>query len=382
MSSEQPEQYFYIEVNQEDLTGAPPGVLQFLRDLKDKKSKTIGRQDKQKTGTGLETQQESSELIRLLAQTLQKLADQNAFQSIIDNEAFCSLVTAVDVLRGQQLGDLDTSLPIGHPLREPNKKTRHVNDPETLRAAAQLVVRAKNEDSESESALEFPFDRNVVMIDLPNEAPEHGRVFHLESPTLKQLPVSVHDDEPIFEASQARAMLGTSSAPINVELLPVEDPVFTTSLPDLSGSDLDILKALVRYGVKHWPDKKLDHFLPGRFVPEWVLIELLRIDLPDQYTLGVPPNRINKLNKTYVGIVSPYHVNDVSQLSEIANGKNHFVIAIINTQDKTFTSWGMSEAMEKKSKSAYEKALDFNLLGIMCKVRKNKRPANARRDVC
>lgn len=115
MSPKQPEQGFYVDVNQEDLRGASPGVLQFLHDLKDKKTKKTSRQDKQKTKTGLKTQQEASELIRLLAQTVQKLADQNAFQSIINNEAFCSLVAAVDVLRGQHPGNLDTSLPIGPP---------------------------------------------------------------------------------------------------------------------------------------------------------------------------------------------------------------------------------------------------------------------------
>ncbi|KAH8754996.1 hypothetical protein F5883DRAFT_620661 [Diaporthe sp. PMI_573] len=271
---------------------------------------------------------------------------------------------AVDVLRGQHPGNLDTSLPIGPPQRDSNKKSRHVDGPDTLHAEAQVVVRAKNEESESGNALELPFDRDVVMVNLPKDTPEHGLDSHLESPTPKQLPVSVYDDEPIFEARQTQATLGTSSAPITVELLPAEDPLSTAPLPDLSGSDLDVLKALVEYSVKYWPNKNFDHFLPGRFVPEWVLMELLRIDLPGQYTLGVPPNRISKLSKACVGTVLPYHVNDVNQLSEIANEKNHFLIAIINTADKTFTSWGMRKAMERKSKSAYEKALGFDLLGI------------------
>lgn len=189
--------------------------------------------------------------------------------------------------------------------------------------ATRAAGRLASEKSESGSILELPFDRDVVMVDLPNEVPEHGRDAPLVSPTPEQLFVSVYDDKPILETCQTQAMLGTLSAPITVEWLPAEDPLSTAPFPDLSGSDLDVLKALVEYSVKHWPDKNLNHFLPGRFVPEWVLMELLRIDLPGQYTLGVPPNRISKLSKTYVGTVLPYHVNNVNQLSEIANEKNH-----------------------------------------------------------
>lgn len=80
--------------------------------------------------------------------------------------------------------------------------------------------------------------------------------------------------------------------------------------------------------------------------------------------------RINKLDSTQTNTVSYYHVNDTNQLSE--KDKNHFVIAIINTQEKTFTSWGMSEAMHEKTKAAYDEALVVKLSGSMHKVRKTR----------
>jgi len=90
--------------------------------------------------------------------------------------------------------------------------------------------------------------------------------------------------------------------------------------------------------MRYWPEKKLDQFRPGQPTTAGVLNELLRTDLPVQYALGVLPDRVNKLKETCAGIVIPYHIKDSNQLSKVEGEKNHFVIAIVDIQDKTFIS--------------------------------------------
>ncbi|KAI6384191.1 hypothetical protein MCOR24_011719 [Pyricularia oryzae] len=147
------------------------------------------------------------------------------------------------------------------------------------------------------------------------------------------------------------------SAPINIESLSLEYPSARAALPNLSGSDSEALENLVQFGMEIWPEKKLDQFRPGQPVTAGILNELLHKVLPPQYAIGVPPHRIHKLKETCAGLVIPYHVNEVDQLTRVESEKNHFVVVIVDMENKKFTSWGMTEEMHRSSRVEYEKAL-------------------------
>lgn len=157
------------------------------------------------------------------------------------------------------------------------------------------------------------------------------------------------------------------SAPINIESLSLEYPSARAALPNLSGSDSEALENLVQFGMEIWPEKKLDQFRPGQPVTAGILNELLHKVLPPQYAIGVPPHRIHKLKETCAGLVIPYHVNEVDQLTRVESEKNHFVVVIVDMENKKFTSWGMTEEMHRSSRVEYEKALG-SLAEDRCKV--------------
>lgn len=122
MSSELPEGGLYVEVNKEDLAGAPPGVSEFLLNLHRKRDR-IGCQDRRKTETGLKTQQEQlGELIKSLTNTISKSIEQHLVRSTNSDESISwsdtlskinAFVAVVNALGARQIGDL------GPPVEEP-----------------------------------------------------------------------------------------------------------------------------------------------------------------------------------------------------------------------------------------------------------------------
>lgn len=393
-----------IYVEEEDLTDAPPGVLQFFLALKEKKSSKTVSEDRRRAEAGSSTQQdELGELIRSLTETVRRSARQDldaalgtSYPEALSSPAVINkidtLIAAANVLGTRQSRDLGKNPQVGQPLQEPSKDSTPADDIGKLRAKLRVELRAElraevraevraelraelraevsqllqvnSEERESGEASALTFDRDAAMSDESGEPAEHGR-----------MPGRAQDDEAGVESSRDRAQLGNSSAAVKADLLlPVKDLGPTSPLPNSSGSDSDVLEELVLFGLKHWPGKNLDCFRPGQLVTGYILNEVLRADVPAQYGLGVPPNRVQKLQETCAGIVFPYHVNDTNQLSEDENERNHFVIAIVNKQDKTFTSWGMSEAMVQKSKVEYEKALCSHLATVSYKVRNREMP--------
>lgn len=348
-----------VYVDDEDLTDAHPEVLQFYLTLKDRKSNETGRQGRRRTEAGCRTQQEElGELIRSLKETIQKSAEQDAsrttaYAGVLPSPTVISKIDAFIAAVNALNADLGTSLSVGQPRQQPGKNTRRSDDLRELRAEGRA------EDGESGETSTLIFGRDVVVVDMPAESAEQSRI----------LPTRAKDHEPVVEISQILSPLGTSSAPVNVDLLPAEDLGPTSSLPKPSGSDSDILEELVRFGSKHWPEKNLGCFRLGQRVTGDFLNELLRADLPARYSLGVPPNRVDEMKGRYAGIVFFYNATNTNQLLEDGNKSDHFVIAVVNNQDKTFTSWGMSEDMTQKWKAAYGKALGLNLAHVRYKVR-------------
>lgn len=70
----------------------------------------------------------------------------------------------------------------------------------------------------------------------------------------------------------------------------------------------------------------------------------------------------------------PCCVNNLYQLSEVEDKKNHYVIGIVNWREKTFTTWRMSNGMYENSKAEYDKVLGFTLDGTRNKVRNPNGP--------
>ncbi|KAJ0100748.1 hypothetical protein J7T55_004259 [Diaporthe amygdali] len=76
-----------VYVDEEDLTDAPPEVLQFFLSLKDRKSNETGRQSRRWTEAGCRTQQEElSELIRSLTETIEESAGQDPSRELCDDD--------------------------------------------------------------------------------------------------------------------------------------------------------------------------------------------------------------------------------------------------------------------------------------------------------
>lgn len=181
--------------------------MQFLYDLKERKTKKTCRPVQCDTETGLKTQQEASALVALFAETVRKLAKHNELQSVINDELFCSTVVAIDGLRDQQSGALDESIETGHGLQKSNRKARDLNAPDTSSVETQVAV-----SSPTESALDPPFDSDVVVVDSPNDVSEDGRVVLVESLRPEMLSVCVVDHEAEFDASPAKPILGRNNS--------------------------------------------------------------------------------------------------------------------------------------------------------------------------
>ncbi|KAI1324951.1 hypothetical protein F5Y16DRAFT_401956 [Xylariaceae sp. FL0255] len=198
------------------------------------------------------------------------------------------------------------------------------------------------------------------MVDVPTEAVVCS---HNDStPSIqKELLDKIQDGDPVIENRHARTLPDTPIAEVS---LPEKHFGPRMTFPNLSGPNSEILEQLVQFGIKYWPDKKVEQFRSGQHVAAETLYNLLRIDLPAQYTLGTPPNRVNKLKETCAGTIMPYHVNHLDQLSQSEYEKNHFVIAVVNKQNKTFVSWGMSTAMHEKSLAEYREALKLELTAV------------------
>lgn len=72
---------FYVEVYDEDLAGAPPGVLEFLSSLKNNRNKASHRND-QKTKEKFEAApKQLGELVKLLTQRIERSIEQYGFRS-------------------------------------------------------------------------------------------------------------------------------------------------------------------------------------------------------------------------------------------------------------------------------------------------------------
>lgn len=367
MASELPEGGLYFQIKKEDLANAPPGVTEFLLKLTSQNSDKTGCQDRREAVTGLAQSNSLSERLEFLTGTLQMLAEQPELPETIHDTPWADFVNKIDILiaavenfRTWQNGD-PTNLPIDVSLQGCESKQAGELD-------IQPEVQTESDSSKPGEALSF--DHDVVIVDAVEAADKHNQ--NLKPVTHKRLPNRCQDNELVTDVSQACALQGTSSAPINVELLPAEDASLRMPIPDFCGSDSDILENLVQFGMKNWPQKTFDYFRPGKHATAGILNDLLRTNLPVQFALGVPPHRVNNLEETFAGIVMPFHVNETNQISNIESEKNHFVIAIVDKQNKTFTSWGMSRIMHQESQVAYEEALGIRLAGIRNKVRNLK----------
>lgn len=215
----------------------------------------------------------------------------------------------------------------------------------------------------TDKVIVLPFDFDAIMVDTPAQTAENDESCH-HTPLTEGQYQEWDQDNSSIEMEQV------VSPPINIESLPLEYPSAQAALPNLSESDSDDLENLVQFGMNIWPEKKLDQFRPGQPVTAGILNELLCKVLPAPYAIGIPPRRIHKLKETCAGCVIPYHVNEVDQLTRVESEKNHFVVAIVDMENKKFTSWGMTEEMHRSSRVEYEKALGISLAEDRCKVSK------------
>ncbi|KAI1319050.1 hypothetical protein F5Y16DRAFT_406121 [Xylariaceae sp. FL0255] len=287
------------------------------------------------------------ELVQSLTAIIRGLTTQQTHQSTAsDNTSFWSdlvceinkLTIAVNTFLARQ--DLETA-------QEEN-------------ASTQVQMQARRKGAHSATISPLSFDHNAIMVDVPTEAVVCS---HDDStPSIqKELLDEIQDGDPVIESRHARTLPDTPIAEVS---RPEKHFGPRMTFPNLSGPDSEILEQLVQFGIKYWPDKKVEQFRSGQHVAAETLYDLLRIDLPAQYTLGIPPNRVNKLKETCAGTIMPYHVNHLDQLSQSEYEKNHFVIAVVNKQNKTFVSWGMSTAMHEKSLAEYREALKLELTAV------------------
>jgi hypothetical protein len=208
MSSKLAERGVYVD--EEDLTDAPPEVLQFFLSLKNKKSNETGRQSRRRTEAGCRTQQEElSELIRSLTETIKESAGQDpsrvtAYPGALSSPTVVSKIDAFIAVVNALNADLGTSLSVGQLRQELSKNNRRLDDLRELRA----------EDSESGETSTLIFGRDVVMVDMPAESAEQSRI-----------PGRAQHDEPVVKSSRILA-----------PVLPAEELGPTASLPNPSGS--------------------------------------------------------------------------------------------------------------------------------------------------
>ncbi|KAF3768454.1 hypothetical protein M406DRAFT_71460 [Cryphonectria parasitica EP155] len=283
-----------------DLAGAPPQVLSFLIDLRNKQSKRPDHPGGNPTKT-----------------------EPNRLGELVD------LLTT----------EIRESVTI-----HKTPDTSHLSDIlHKLQSLAASLVSAL--DDKQEASLSFDHDTVLISGDRPD-------------PNQEQL---LEDVGSVVENDQFEAALGTRFAPINVDLLSAKDRMAT--FPDVLESGLEGLERRIQLGIHAWPDKNLAQFRPGQMVTAGILNELLLMDLPLRYSLGIPATRAKKLRKTCSGIVLTYYVDVSNQMSTVESEKNHFVISIINFENMMFTFWRMSNEKFQELKVEYEEALDLRLEG-------------------
>lgn len=170
MTSKLSEGGFYVEVNKEDLAGAPLGVPEFLLSLY--------RKGDRKTETGLKTQQEQlGQLIKSLTNTISKSAEQHPVRGTTSDEAISwsdtlskinAFVAVVNTLEARQNGDLGP--PVEESLQKANEKTTHADDLGKVRAEVRAEMETESSRlraSREASALSFDYD--VIMVGAPSE---------------------------------------------------------------------------------------------------------------------------------------------------------------------------------------------------------------------
>lgn len=193
-----------------------------------------------------ELSQGLSQLLESVTGTIRRLAEQPVLLDTSDDGTWPDILSKIDVLTEaikalQARQDLDT---------RGCEKTSQADE----LCTQQPEVWAKRQASKSGE--ELLFDRDVVIVDAA-EAAEHGQ--NLQPMTNKQLPDTVQNDELVL-ITQAAAQEGTFSAPINIKLLPVEDPDRRAPSPGFCESDLDTLKI-------HTPSESIPMLAPLQVTP-------------------------------------------------------------------------------------------------------------------
>jgi hypothetical protein len=133
--------------------------------------------------------------------------------------------------------------------------------------------------------------------------------------------------------------------------------------------------------------KRLEMFLPGYWLDDVLLRKLLQILccgrpflVVDSLYLQVGDPQLRKdknlenlRSLNYKGLVLPFHVSIDNQSSAEAT-KNHWTIAVVNWQDKTFTAFGMEKELSEIWRLKLQEylkdilACDIELLSVSIEV--------------
>ncbi|KAL5884454.1 hypothetical protein ACKVWH_003446 [Pyricularia oryzae] len=217
---------FYV-VYEEDLAGAPPGVLEFLSSLKNNRDNARTHRNDQKTKEQFEAvPKQLRELVEQLTRTIERSIKQYGFSSEAHLEApfWSDVSNSIDVFvttATSMLSRQDEDMGCLFAIDKPQQK--------------QLL----------------PFDFDAIMVDTPAQTAENDESCH-HTPLTEGQYQEWDQDNSSIEMEQV------VSPPINIESLPLEYPSAQAALPNLSESDSDDLENLVQFGMNIWPEKKLD----------------------------------------------------------------------------------------------------------------------------